>query len=133
MKCERGAAHIEATFLSLILLIPPLWLLTTLGDVHRAALATSAAARDVGEGLAADPLTSQPSLLMGDAVRTSFVNHGLRPHDARVRLVRTGDRVEVQVSYPVSIARAPFLGAMGPSVWIKGEHAARVDPYRSDR
>lgn len=133
---ERGVATIETLLLGLLLVVPLTWGLTVLSELHRAALAGAAAAREAGFDAARSVDTADAQRRVDAAVAAAFRDHGLDPADARVEWTTHGlDRgapVEVRVSYPTPVFQAPFLGSVtGPSVWVRAEHVARVDPYRS--
>jgi hypothetical protein len=134
---ERGAALVETVLLGLILIVPLIWALGVLGELHRGALAATAAAREAGLDAARSTDLGSADRSVAAAVTTAFRNQGLDPNDARVRwtagsTLRRGGTVEVEVRYPVTVLQAPLLGAVsGPSVWVEARHVARVDLYRS--
>jgi hypothetical protein len=134
---ERGQALVESLLLGILLIIPIVWVLMVLADVHRSALAATSAAREAGF----DAARSED---MADAARTiertaglALTNHGLDGDESDIRWsvpegLERGARIEVHVSYPVSVVRFPFLGEIsGPSVWVRSTHIARVDPFAS--
>ncbi len=134
---ERGQALIETLLVGLLLLVPLIWLLGVLADMHRVALASTAAARDAGFAAARADSEIAATEAMDLAVATSFRDHGLDVSDAELdwkvlpRFGR-GARFEVRVRYPVTIFQAPFLGRVsGPSVWIDARHSARAHPFIS--
>jgi Na+-transporting methylmalonyl-CoA/oxaloacetate decarboxylase gamma subunit len=133
---ESGMAVIETLLLGLLLLVALIWGLTVLSELHRAALATTAAAREAGFDAARASTVADAERRVDAAVAAAFADHGLDPAAARVRwvspdLVR-GGAVEIRVSYPTAVFQAPFLGRIaGPDVWVNASHVARVDRYRS--
>jgi hypothetical protein len=134
---EAGSALIESVLLGLLFLVPTLWAVVLLADVHRGALATTAAAREAGfEAVRWDDRASAARAVDG-AVEMALENHGLDPTRARVVLTASGlargSAVEVGISYPVRLFRLPLIGGdIGPSLWIRARHVARIDPYRSE-
>jgi hypothetical protein len=107
-----------------------------LGDLHRSALAASAAAREAGFDAARAPGLAAADEAVRAAVVTAFRNQGLDPSVADVGWtspsLRRGGTVEVVIRYPVTVLQAPLLGEVaGPSVWVEARHVARIDPYRS--
>lgn len=137
MRADHGQALIETLLLGLIMMAPLLWGLGILADLHKSALATSAAAREAGFEAARsiDPRDAKNSADI--AIATALKDHGLDPSRARVEwaiggLVR-GSAVEVVVSYPVPVVAAPFLGEVtsGPAIWTHAKSVARVDRFRS--
>lgn len=135
-RSERGAALIEVLTLGLILMVPLLWTLTVVSDLHRGALAASAAAREAGANASRLTDARQADAAIHDAVGRAFLDHGLDPQDAIVRWgasrFERGSEIQVRVGYAVTVLQAPFIGrTAGPSVWVRATHVARVDPFAS--
>ena len=133
---EAGQSLIEAIFLSLLLFVPLLWALGVLADLHRSALATTAAVREAGFEAARSTSEDEAEVAASSAIEQALLNHGLDPDDADVQLslggLRRGGSVEVKVVYPVTVLQAPLLGRVaGPSILVDAAHTAIVDPYRS--
>lgn len=132
---EGGAALVESIMLCLVLFVPIVWMLTVASEMHRGALATTAAVREAGAEAArsTDRLAANRDIrrVVAEALR----DHGLDASSARIRWTSAfarGGSVEVQVSYPVTIFEAPLLGNVGgPTVWIRARHATRIDPFGS--
>ena len=136
MSKERGFALVEVILLGLLLLIPLMWLLAVLADLHRGALAATAAAREAGVAAARQPDVPEMNEAVERAVTDAFRDHGLDPREAEVRILpgggERGAAVEVVVGYDVTVLQAPFLGRVsGPSIGVSARHVARVDPYAS--
>jgi hypothetical protein len=134
---ERGQALLETILLGLLLMIPLVWLLSILADVHRSALATTAAVRNAGADAARETSVTAASRAIDDAVSRALADHGIATSGARVRwsappALRRGGAVEVEVSLPVSVLQAPFLGRIaGPAIWVNARHVTRIDLFRS--
>lgn len=134
---QRGQAVIETLLFGLLLLAPLVWTLGVLAEMHRSALAVSSAAREAGFDAARSNQMAAARLAVDEAVARAFRDHGIDPADARVRWsaapgLPRGGAVEVEVSYPVTVLQAPFLGRVaGPSVVVRARHVSRIDPYRS--
>jgi hypothetical protein len=134
---DRGQAVIETLLISLILLVPLLWMLGVLSDLHRGALGTTAAAREAGLDAASSPDLSSASRAVQRAVRQAFSDEGLDPRQAHVIWDATagferGGTIRIKVAYPVTVVQFPFLGRVGgPSISINATNFARIDPYRS--
>jgi hypothetical protein len=134
---QKGQALIESLLLGILLLVPLIWALGVLADLHRSALATAAAAREGGFEAAQASSDSAASAVVDAAIVRALLDGGIDPTQARAswtaipRLER-GAAVEVEVSYPVTVLQAPLLGRVaGPSIWVTSRHVARIDPYRS--
>lgn len=131
-----GQALIETVLLGLLFIIPLIWALTILADLHRAALAATAAVREAGFEAARSVNLQDAESVVSKSVEEAFRNHGLAASGAKVSLsagaLQRGATVEVSVSYSVPVLQAPFLGSVsGPSIEIRARHLTRVDPYRS--
>ena len=136
MTRDEGQALVEGLLLSLLLLVPTLWTLGVLSDLHRGALATTAAARAAGFDAARSSNATEASAAVKDAVARAFVDHGLDPDDAEVAVSLSGlereETVEVRIEYSVTVFQAPLLGRVGgPSIPVSAVHVTTIDPYRS--
>lgn len=134
---ERGLALTETLLLGLLLFVPLIWTLGVLADLHRVALATTAAVRDAGVVAARAISASDAAADIDAAVMRALRDHGLEAEAAGVRWAAAprferGARVEIRVRYPVTIAQAPLLGSVdGPSIWVDARHVARLHPFVS--
>ena len=134
---ERGQALIETLLLGLLLLVPLMWTLMVLSELHAAALAASSAVRDAGVVAAEAASENDARAEIDRAVYTAFLDQGLPPGrvDTRWDVVprfERGARVEIAVRFPVRVLRIPFVsGALGPSIWIDAKHVARLHPFVS--
>ena len=137
MRRESGFALVESILVSLVLLIPIVWGLTVLSEIHKAALASTAAVREAGADAAASTTPESATAAIAAAVRGAFVDEGLDASSAKVGAdtpagLARGGTVVVEVSYPVAVFQAPFLGRVSsPVIWVRATHVARIDPYRS--
>ena len=133
---QDGQAIIETLLLALLLLVPLVWALGVLADLHRGALATTAAAREGGFDAARLSDANAANAAIDEAVARAFVDHGLNPADAKVSWsgspLQRGAAVDVKVSYSVPVFQAPLLGRVaGPSIVVEARHVARIAPFRS--
>jgi hypothetical protein len=134
---DSGMALVETILLSLVLLVPLVWALGVLADVHRGALATTAAAREGALAAARADSFDEALQDLESSIAYALADHGLDFESARVkssvpRQRTRGALVEVEVAYPVAVLQAPFLGRVaGPSVAVRSANVVRIDPYRS--
>lgn len=134
---ESGSSLLEVLLLGLVILAPLIWGLTVLGGVHDAALAATAAAREAGAEAARAAGGEEAETAIHLAVAQAFTDQGIDPQLAKVRWTGTGSFarggvIEIEVATPVTVLRAPFIGAVsGPSVWVRAKHLAQIDPYGS--
>jgi hypothetical protein len=134
---DNGIAVVETLLLGLLLLVPLVWVLGVLADLHRGALAATAAVREAGADAARSSNLGVADRAVVLAVARAFADQGLDASDAQVAWtsdsgLARGGTVEVKVSYPVTVLQAPLLGKVaGPSVWVEARHVARIDLFRS--
>lgn len=134
---EGGVALVETILVGVVLIVPLMAALAVFSDLHRGALAVTAAAREAGFEAARADTAFQADLAVDIAVRMAFSDHGIDARSAQVRWTsapgfRRGGRVEVEVTFPVPVLQLPFLGAASePRVLVNARHVARIDPYMS--
>lgn len=136
-KADSGHALVEVVILSLVLLIPVIWLLSVFSELHAAALATTSAVREAGFEAArsSDALAAEQAITR--SVRSAIVDHGLDPGRADLAWTptegwRRGGTVEIVVTYRVPVFQAPLLGAVTePSISVDARHVTSIDRYRS--
>lgn len=134
---ERGQALVESLLLGMLLIIPIVWVLMVLADVHRSALAATSAAREAGFDATRSSDLSEAAGVIERTADLALINHGLDADEANIGWtapdgLERGARIEVHIAYPVDVVRFPFLGEVsGPSVWVRSTHIARVDPFAS--
>lgn len=135
MRNEEGYAVMDAFLIGLILTVPLLWMLMVVSSLHRTALASTSAAREAG-------LVASRAAAAGDAHRgaraaisRSLSERGVDPDTSTMSLSWAPDRdaaVRVEIKIPVRVLTIPFLGRpVGPTIWVRANHVAHVDPYRS--
>jgi len=135
---QEGHALLEALLLGLLLLVPLMWLLMVSAELHRTALAASSAAREAGLAAARSPDLREASSSARSTARRLLAEQGIPAGSAEIALawdepLTRGALLEVMVSSPVEVFRAPLIGRVsGPAIWIRARHVARVDPYRSN-
>lgn len=129
-------ALVETILVSVVMIVPLMVVLSALSDLHRGALAVSAAAREAGFEAARSDTVAQADLAVDAAVDAALSDHGIDARGAGVSWNsagwQRGGRVEVEVKLPIQVFQLPFLGAApGPRIWLNGRHVARIDPYMS--
>jgi hypothetical protein len=133
---ERGNAVIELAILGSLVFGVLIHVLVVFGAVHRATLATSAAAREYGRAIVVSSSEAE-AVARGDAaVELAGRNHGLPPgalHASVAGMRRRGEVLVVRVRTEVPIATIPFIGSVAPGLHVPVEatHAVRIDRYRS--
>jgi hypothetical protein len=133
---ERGSAIVEVAVLGSLIFGVLLHVLVVFGSLHRATLATSAAAREYGRAIVVADSEAEAARRGAAVVATTARNHGL-PEDAlhatAVGFRHRGAVLIVRVRTEVPVGSIPFLGSVVPGVSIPVEatHAVRIDRYKS--
>ena len=133
---ERGSAIVEFALLGSLVFGVLVQAIVLFGVLHRATLATSAAAREYGRAVVVADSTDEAATRGALVVEQAARNHGLPPGSLRAsvdgRRAR-GELLTVHVRTDVPVLRIPFIGAVWSSVSIPVEatHAVMVDRYRS--
>ena len=133
---SRGSAIVEVAVLGSLIFGVLLHVLVVFGSLHRATLATSAAAREYGRAIVVADTEAAAARRGTLAVAATARNHGLAAdalHASAVGLRHRGAVLVVRVRTEVPIASIPFLGAVVPglTVPVEATHAVRLDRYRS--
>lgn len=133
---ERGSAIVETAFLGALLFGIVVQVLIVVGQVQRSALATAAAARDVGRVVAAASTDPEAAWRARAAVVTAARDHGLPDDGLSVRVsgVRgRGSLMRVEVSTIVPIVDVPLLEPFlrRVAVPVTAAHTVRLDRYAS--
>jgi hypothetical protein len=113
-----------------------LHVLVLFGALHRATLATSAAAREFGRAVVVADGEGEAARRSAVAVAMVERDHGFPPGALQASVSgirRRGAVLVVRVRTEVPVARVPFLGAVVPglTVPVEATHAVRLDRYRS--
>ena len=132
---EHGSAVIELAILGSLIFGVLIHVILIFGALHRATLATSAAAREYGRAIVVSDSEAEAAQRGDAAVELAGRNHGLAPgalHASRAGIRRRGAVLVVRVRTDVAVASIPFLGSVVPhlTVPVEATHAVRIDRYR---
>lgn len=134
---EDGNALVEFVALAVILLIPSLYLVLTLGSVQGAVFAADVIARDAARIHATEPDAARAEARTRAMVRMTLEDHGLSAQDAvTIRCSKQpcsapGSEVTADVSIGVAIpGLGPMLGQDGP-VHVGAAHVVEADQFRA--
>jgi hypothetical protein len=133
---EQGSAVVELAVLGSLVFGALIHVLVVFGALHRATLATSAAAREYGRAIVVADAEGEAARRGALVVAATGRNHGLGTDalDASVVGVRRrGAVLVVRVRTEVPVVTIPFLGALdaGLTIPVEATHAVRLDRYRS--
>lgn len=132
---EEGNAIVELAILGSLVFGVLLHVLLLFGALHRATLATSTAARELGRAVVVADSEAEAAQRGAIAVAMVEHDHGLVAGALRADVVgmrRRGAVLVVRVRTVVPVARIPFLGLALPGlgVPVEARHAVRLDRYR---
>jgi hypothetical protein len=136
---ERGSALVEFVFLSVLVMVPLLYLVLTLSRLQAGAYAVSAAAREAGRAYVTAASARDAPGRAEAAARLAFEDQGFRSAESRLSLscdgspcLRPAGRVTLVASVRVPLPLVPgFARAAIPlEVSVTASHVAVVDPFR---
>ena len=140
---ERGSALVEVTWLSLLLLVPLLYVLLAVFEVQRASYAVSGAARAAArayslapdEGSAPGRARAAAAVALRDQeVDVGEVRLTVRCAPEPGNCLAPGSTINVLVRHQVRLPLAPeALGGQAPSFRVEADHAVVYGEYREDR
>lgn len=137
---DRGSAVVEFLGVSLVLLIPIVYLILTLSQIQAASFAAEGAAREVGRVIAQADSYEEGLATAHFAAELAFADQGLSVDGAQVVQVtcqadpclRPGAHVHVQVATEVNLPGVPGFttGAMPAATSVQAEAITAVPRYR---
>lgn len=133
---DDGSALLEFTYLAILLMVPLVYVLTTVFQVQRAAFGVTEAARQAGRAYATAESDAQGRARAEAAARLALQDQGIElveplqlvPSDG----VAPGSTVRVRVTHRVVL---PLVGglfgdAVPPNVPVRADHVAVVDRFK---
>lgn len=139
-RAERGSAVVEMAWLSVLLLVPLLWLVLTVFEVQSGAYGTSAAARAAGRAYALAPSAAVGEQHAQAAARQALADqgHADAPLEIRVSCTPYPHRchagtsvITVRVFSSVELPLLPDLFGLGqPRFALDASHTVPIGQYR---
>lgn len=139
---ERGSALVEFLGVSLVLLVPLVYLILTMARIQAASFAAEGAAREAGRLIAQADTIEEGVAAAELGVELAFADQGLEVDGASALEIAcsvpdclaAGEYVSVQVSTDVSLPLAPdFLaGTLPTTVTITADAMTAVSGFRDD-
>jgi Flp pilus assembly protein TadG len=140
---EAGSALVEVTWLSVLLLVPLLYILLTAFDVQRAAYGVSGAARAAARAYSLAPDEGSAPGRARSAAAVALQDQRIPPGDVALRVtcrplpgncLAPGSRISVDVDYQVPLPLLPrALGGGRPSVRVEARSTVAYGTFREDR
>ena len=142
-RSEAGTALVEVTWLSILFLVPLLYVVLAVFEVQRAAFAVNAATRAAGRAYTLAPSEAQAPARAHAAAQVALADQGLgmgaavldttcRP-DPRDCL-SPGSVIRVRMTYQVALPLMPdALGGDTPSVRVVADQTVPYGTFRENR
>jgi hypothetical protein len=136
---EHGSAVVEFVFLTVLLLIPLIYLVLTLARIQAGTFAVSAAAREAGRAYVTAEQARDAEVRAQTAAGIAFEDQGFSPEEGSVSMrcdgrpcLRPEGRIEVSARVTVPLPLVPsFAREVVPlAVPISASHVAVVDRFR---
>lgn len=135
---EAGSAVVEFLFLAVLLLVPIVYLVLTIGRVQAATYAVTGAAREAARAAVTAPPGTSLQTRAEAASRPAFEDHGFASGSVTLRCaadpcLTPNARVEAQVRLEVELPLVPAVLAdsLGGRVGVEATHAMAVDRFRA--
>lgn len=140
---ERGSALIEVTWLSLLLLVPLLYVVLSVFDVQRSAFAVNAATRAAGRAYTLAPSQAEAAARARAAAAVALEDQGLDLSHGVLAVacepdpgdcLSAGSVVHVRLTYPVALPLMPAaLGGDTPRIRVEAEQSVPYGSFREAR
>ncbi|MCH8613556.1 pilus assembly protein [Arsenicicoccus dermatophilus] len=138
-ESERGSASLELVGVSLVLLVPLVYLVMTLSRLQAGAYAVSGTARDAGRIFAAAQDEAVAHGRAATAARIIFRDYGFAAGDVQVTCLddpclSPDARVRATTSLRVPLPLVPDLvrAVVPTEITVRGEHLDTVDRFRGE-
>lgn len=142
-RTEHGTALVEVTWLSILLLVPLVYVVLAVFEVQRSAFAVDAATRAAGRAYTLAPYEGEAGARALAAAEVALEDQGLGLSDGSMSMscepdprdcLSPGSVVHVRMSLPVPLPLVPdALGGNTPSVRVDAEHSVPYGSFREDR
>ena len=141
---QRGTALVEVTWLSILLLVPLVYVVLAVFEVQRSAFAVNAATRAAGRAYTLAPVGgARATARARAAAAVALRDQGLDLRDGQLALtcdpdprdcLSPGSVVRVRMALPVALPLMPAaLGGNTPSVRVEAEQSVPYGTFREDR
>jgi hypothetical protein len=140
---ERGTALVEVTWLSILLLVPLVYVVLAVFEVQRAAFAVDAATRAAGRAYSLAPTEGEAGARARSAAAVALHDQGLELPDGSISVscepdphdcLSPGSVIQVRMTMPVALPLMPdALGGDTPSIRVDAEHSVPYGTFREDR
>jgi hypothetical protein len=140
---EAGTALVEAVWLSVLLLLPLIYVLLAVFEVQQASYGVSGAARAAARAYSLAPDESSAPSRARAAARVALRDQGLELDEVALTVrcrptpgncLAPGSMISVDLRHQVRLPFVPSaLGGGTPSFRVEGSHTVAYGPFREDR
>jgi hypothetical protein len=132
---DQGAAVVEFVVLAVVVMVPLVYVILVVLQVHAGAYAVVTAAREAGRAYVTADSTTTGSTRARAAAKIALADQGFAEPTLRIRCadgpcLSPGSRVHVRVRTDISIPLTPYSDGRW-SIPVSAAHEAAVDTYRS--
>lgn len=141
-RSDRGSAVVEFLGVALVLLLPVLYLVLTVGRVQAATFAVEGASREAARAFVTAPSSDDGARLASAAVTLALGDQGFAPGAGGLTIacssqvcLEPGGEVTAHVRLDVPLPLVPELvrGVVPLAVPVEARHVASVDAYAARR
>ena len=143
VRTERGTALVEVTWLSILLLVPLVYIVLAVFAVQRSAFAVTAATRAAGRAYTLAASDEEGGARARAAAEVALRDQGLDLSDGQLTLscepvprdcLSPGSVVHVRMVVPVVLPMMPdALGGDAPSIRVEADHLVPYGSFREHR
>jgi Flp pilus assembly protein TadG len=143
VRTERGTALVEVTWLSILLLVPLVYIVLAVFAVQRSAFAVTAATRAAGRAYTLAASDEEGAARARAAAEVALRDQGLDLSDGQLTLscepaprdcLSPGSVVHVRMVVPVVLPMMPdALGGDAPSIRVEADHLVPYGSFREHR
>ncbi|NQU37542.1 MAG: pilus assembly protein [Actinobacteria bacterium] len=131
---DQGAAVVEFVVLAVVVMVPLVYVILVVLQVHAGTYAVVTAAREAGRAYVSADSTTAGSARARSAARVALADQGFEEPHLRIRCsdgpcLSPGSRVQVRVKTHITIPLTPY-GDGRWSIPVSAGHEVAVDSYR---
>lgn len=140
---ERGTALVEVTWLSLLLLVPLVYVLLAVFDVQRASYGVSGAARAAARAYSLAPDEASAEHRARRAARVTLRDQDIEDDEVALTVrcrprpdncLAPGSLISVDLTHQVRLPLVPAaLGGGAPTIRVHSSHTVGYGTFREDR
>jgi Flp pilus assembly protein TadG len=137
-EAEDGNAMIEFVWLSVLLMVPLVYVLICVFEVQRASFAVTEGAREAGRAYATADSVADARARAQDGARLALADQGIGGDpDLTVACsgpcLANGSTVTITVRHTVRLPVLSLLGSLSPQIPVSASHDEVVDTYQVPR